>query len=183
MNGPIQEHSQIYKKYLWLMLSMFGLWAIYSWVIWVPYLNGGKESFPLFEVFIQIVIPILLIQAIFGKSVYMLGEDAIDISFHEILRGKSLHIPYEDILGVCHYHDQSGEPIKFHHIYRMYGKLDKKPVWHLFYKVPGPGNRVSSVMMKGSDEFWKAFRDKVPGKICIPQDDALAAIYEYMAQK
>lgn len=175
------DHSIVYKPY-WLMIAVVAaLWIAY--VVWVWQAAMARHVVPFIDGAIQIVILWYMINVVTCKVEYRLEPDALVMKSTALLRRKKeVRLPYDEIFGVHHFKNQLMKPVTYRFTYRMYGMMDNRTIWSLLCRYGDSTRKVGRILMKGSEPFWKAFEERLPKRIRVPQEEVLAYTYAHMGQ-
>lgn len=175
------DHSIVYKPY-WLMIAVeAALWIAY--VVWVWQAAMVRHVVPFVDGAIQIVILWYMINVVTCKVEYRLGPDALVMKSTALLRRKKeVRLTYDEIFGVHHFKNQLMKPVTYRFTYRMYSMMDNRTIWSLLCRYGDSTRKVGRILMKGSEPFWKAFEERLPKRIRVPQEEVLAYTYAHMGQ-
>ncbi len=173
------EHSQVYSPYL------YGLSVVFLGMIFYAaktiFFIVSEKSIPWMDILTQLIVWCFMLSIILGRSCYELKDKEIVLTNKNPFRHRVVSVPYKAINGVHPFQVQLVKTVAYRYTFRMYANLDNRPIWSLIYNLPGEKkDRIARVLMKASEPFWEAFEEKVPGKIRIPQEEALHNTYRHM---
>lgn len=179
MKPVFTDHSILYRPYLGIMALGYLALAAYAGWTWHHALALGRLP-NVADMGLQIAIFFFLLNYILMRTEYRLEEKEIVMVKKGILSRKEVRLSYDQIDGVHHFKNQLMKPMTYRYSFRMYAALDNRPIWALIYNINENSSKVGRVLMKGSEAFWQAFEDRLPGKIRVTQEEVIANTYKHM---
>ncbi len=177
------DHSTLYKPYRAAMWFFFLVWAGYVAWSWSQALAQGEYQVLAFVGALQALLLWYMVNTYTAKTEYRLEEDELVIVMYRKFKGtKEIHLAYDQIFGVYTMKKEKTKAIETAAAYYMYSRLDKRPIWVLLYNYNDDTKKVGRILMKASDEFWEAFKDILPDRICVPQEEVLGFAYKHMGE-
>lgn len=175
------DHSILYKPYWGVVAVIAVAWIAY--VVWVWQEAIRRGVIPWVDGALQAAIFWYIVNVVTTKVEYRLEETELVMKKTCMLRPKEEHrLPYAEIFGVHHFKNQLMKPVTYRFTYHMYSKMDERTIWSLLYRYKDSTKKVGRVLMKGSEDFWNAFEEKMPGHIRIPQEEVLSFTYAHMGR-
>ena len=163
--------SASYKMAFTLLFIGLGVAFYYSLNL---YLTKGIFLLP--DFLVEGAAAYYLIRVLKTYYIYELTEDAFVVTEYGMWRKREYVVPYEQIDGICLFKLRLFKALHFRYTYRVYSKLEKRLIWSLVYAVPdNKGTKAihARLFLKGSDEFFAAFAEKIPGKVQITEDQVM----------
>lgn len=168
------------KKYL--ILAGIGFLLLIAYALRLVWTYETYQHLPIQGICLLFIALFFLIHYVTAKCVYELGENELILVKKSVFRRKELHIPYDKIYGVHHFKNQLMKPTTYRYTYHMYNQLDNREIWSLLYDI-GEIEKIGRVLMTGSANFWHEMSLILPDKIGIPQEEAIAYVYQDQRRK
>lgn len=180
-NKNLVDHSVRYTPYLGILAILFI--ALLPYIFWTTSGALARHVVPWVDGALQLAILYYIIDIAALRVEYIVGDRELIMVKHHLLWKRSvLVIPYEDIYGVHHFKNQLMKPVTYRYTFHMYSRMDNRPIWSLLYKYKDGTKKVGRVLMKGSEAFWEALDEKVPGRVRVPQEVVLAYAFHHMGR-
>lgn len=175
------DHSLTYKPYWGVVAAI--LVGVIPYIIWTWSEAAARGIIPWVDGALQVAILWYLIDIVTLRVEYRVEDtELVMIKHHLLWHKRTLRIPYADIFGVHHFKNQLMKPVTYRFTYHMYSKMDNRHIWSLLYKYKDSTKKVGRVLMKGSEDFWLALEDKLPGRVRVPQEEVLSYAFKHMGQ-
>jgi len=174
----ISDKSQTHRTYL-IVYGTVGI-CLFGYIIMTIRYIMNTMQIPWLDIATEMIILFFLLSVSLTRSTYELHEKDIVIICSSLFRTRTLKIPYSAIDGAFHFKVEPIKAISYRHTYRMYGSMDRRNIWSLVYNMPNT-DKVSRVLMKASEEFWREFEKILPGRIRVEQSEVLAHAFRHIS--
>jgi len=163
--GKLAENSIISRTnalVVTLAVALFlgsSLLTLYGWIMW--------QVLKPFDVFVELVFALVLVQRAAAKYYYELDKKVIRITKSIFGHPNQYEISYRDILGVYRHPAKSTAARSFGRSYRLHSALDGRLVWTIAYNQPDNKGRMETrrVYFKPSEKMLAALMELLPDKV------------------
>lgn len=172
------ETSQTHRTYL-IIYGTVGI-CLFGYIIMTIRYVINSGAIPWLDVMTEFIVLCALLAVSMTRSSYEIHKKDIVITCSSPIRTRTLRIPYKAIDGVHHFKVEPIKSIAYKHSYRMYGSMDRRPIWTLVYNLPNT-DKVARVFLKASEEFWHELEKLMPGRVRVGQDEVLSRAFRHIS--
>jgi hypothetical protein len=148
-------------------LGMAGL-SVYGWVAW--------RIFNPFELFVEFLFAVVLIERAASRYQYKLGAKTLEITKTGLFGSSRIYtVAYKDVIGVYRYRAKLVGVIRFRRTYRLHSALDGRPVWTIAYSSAANGKKENCrIYFKPSETILVALEGVLPGKVKVSEEEVVS---------